>query len=790
MTTRAPLRSTDRAADRTDCVCRTVLFAFAFLLSVPMTSSRAAVLLDFGTKDSPLQKGFIRITDQSVFGPDAVAGWLDHTGIHAGADKIRREGTYNESRGSTEPPPVYLTRLSCDHVQSGVSAVLRVALRPGTYRLWALFGPGGGGRGQVWDVTATAGNSRLTATLAGPWDCRVGRARVTVRADRLDIRFNTRSRWVLDALVVAPESEWDQVVKDTVTPAERTVFLLPPELLEKWKVQPRVAPDPKPRFGDADRKRGFVLYHRHYLEPIWPGSSPRHEEISPTLRAFAAWDEYEPLTLTVHPLRKGTLERATVTDLISSTGARIPANQVDVRWVRYMAVRPNYRVTGAYYRAPDVLMPWHGELPLTPNEGLRLWFTVYVGPATPDDVYRGEIRLAFADGVVTRTPVVFRVAGIKLEKDRSLVYGTYYHHPYGNMLSAPDAFSRQWWEKKAWLEHLDMAVHGNNTLVLGLGGRAVGGGKWRFDFDRLGQTIDLYRRVGFYQPIICHFPVGTLYAKYMKASPGSHLRLLKMPPSAFFVELTSMVRTIEIERRRRQWPELLYYPIDEPSTNKTAVQFMTEVMKAIKRVPGVRTYVTADPAHEAFAPMRPYVDVWCCQPFSLPRKTIVADMKKRGVEYWCYPNHVAGENDHTPVAGARMTYGFGFWHSGFRALTPWIYQAVIGNPWNYLDSSAMDFFNRTDDDASPIPVTLWEAYREGIDDGRYLATLDRWIERARAAGLTKAVQKAKADRQLVWDTVPIMQKYKYEAGWSPETFDVLRWLIADRILELKTALGQ
>ena len=44
-----------------------------------------------------------------------------------------------------------------------------------------------------------------------------------------------------------------------------------------------------------------------------------------------------------------------------------------------------------------------------------------------------------------------------------------------------------------------------------------------------------------------------------------------------------------------------------------------------------------------------------------------------------------------------MTYGFDFWRSGFRASTPWIYQAVIGDPWNYLDGSAMDFFNRTDD---------------------------------------------------------------------------------------------
>lgn len=31
------------------------------------------------------------------------------------------------------------------------------------------------------------------------------------------------------------------------------------------------------------------------------------------------------------------------------------------------------------------------------------------------------------------------------------------------------------------------------------------------------------------------------------------------------------------------------------------VKFMVEVLKAVKRVGGVRTYLAADPAHEAFA---------------------------------------------------------------------------------------------------------------------------------------------------------------------------------------------
>jgi len=136
-----------------------------------------------------------------------------------------------------------------------------------------------------------------------------------------------------------------------------------------------------------------------------------------------------------------------------------------------------------------------------------------------------------------------------------------------------------------------------------------------------------------------------------------------------------------------------------------------------------------------------------------------------------------------------MTYGFGFWRSGFRALIPWIYKADNGNPWNYLDSSTMDFMVRTADDGSPVPVTLWEAFREGIDDGRYVTTLERWIERARAAGREDLVAAASADLRLVSESIAVQTKYKYDGLWDPESFDVFRWLIARRILELQTALA-
>jgi hypothetical protein len=375
-------------------------------------------------------------------------------------------------------------------------------------------------------------------------------------------------------------------------------------------------------------------------------------------------------------------------------------------------------------------------------------------------------------------PLALRVLPITVQKDRSLVYGMYYRHPLRNIDHAPDSFSRAWWQRKAESEHADMREHGMNTVVLGLGGYWKEN-RWVYDFDRLQRDIDLARSVGFDKPVVCSFPCEGLYRKYMKAGMGSHLSLVKMPPDAFFDELTGMVQAIETEARRRQWPELLYYPVDEPSTTAESVAFMTRVLAAIKKVPHVRTYITADPEHEQFAPLRPHIDVWCCQPFSLGRESVLADMKARGVEYWCYPNHISGENDHTPTLGARMTYGFGFWQSGYRCLIPWIYQADIGDPWNYLDGSAQDFFNRTA-----------EAYREGIDDHRYLFTLENTIARAEAAGLSEDAAQARAVIERLKASLEVQPKYKNDGLWSAETFNAWRWALAEQIMRLQTVLDQ
>jgi hypothetical protein len=99
----------------------------------------------------------------------------------------------------------------------------------------------------------------------------------------------------------------------------------------------------------------------------------------------------------------------------------------------------------------------------------------------------------------------------------------------------------------------------------------------------------------------------------------------------------------------------------------------------------------------------------------------------------------------------------------------------------------MDFFNRSEPDGRPIPVTLWEAYRQGYNDYRYIYTLERRIaaaRRDRRPAVQAAAAAAQSELDTVWHAIRVQPKYKYDGMWPAEDFDAYRWLIARQIMAL------
>ena len=744
--------------------------------------SETAIRIDFGTPESPVRNGFVRVTGDAS--EDDRVSWSDAASLQSFDRPI--------PRGPSQPV-IYTTDWRQDGVQGTGPATLRIDVPPGSYHVWAIGGPTMEDSPQVWNMELNSGNASTQATWSDGYSCR--RLVLDVAhedAGPLELNINTQSRWALNALVIASHEEWAETIGEQVAALEQEAFVLPPDVLSEWKHKPPIARTQPTEFSDADRARGFVIHQRSWVTPVWPDSPPNDNNADIQLKTFASPGEYEPLTFTLLPL--GDLSRVmiNVSDLRSDNGHVISSDDIDVRYVQYKWVRPNYNVRGTYYRAPDLLPDYTESRDLTAGDNFRVWMTVHVRPDVAPGQYKGLARVNVAGEDVAELPLHVRVLPIKLETDPHFVNGTYYKAPVNQIDKAPDAFSRDWWSGKLRHDLTSMGQHGYNAFIASIAAGPADSGGWRTSIDEVRELLELARSngLGMTEPIVGYFnyALRKRYRHYTGRDLNTHLVDVRMPPQEFFDEVTGMVRAFEAERKRLGLGELLYYPIDEPAATPASVDFTTAVLKAVKQVSGVRTYLTADPTKVAFEPIKPYVDVWCCHYFALTEEERAKDARERGVEHWCYPNRVAGENDHTPVAAARMTYGFGRWRLGYSVLTPWTFQADSGAPENYLDGYVMDFFNQTDDDGSVLPCTLYEAYREGIDDGRYIATLQHWIKRARQRGFDREAEEAEQRLTSIRNSISPNQKDYGQMrswGWTGERLDEKRWELAQAILTLQ-----
>lgn len=747
---------------------------------------------DMGTADSQLRDGFTRVTAASVYTSESGYGWRSGEGLTAHHRYYSREWDYNESRGTKQPPPIYTNEITCDTISGRTPNAFLVNVPPGDYLVYLRSGLSAGSPRDYHWFDVAVGASRATVKIPGPYIFEKRLLQATVAGSPLAVELNPTTDWLVSSLVVFPATHEQQVREEFLDALDKELDFLPPDVAAQWKETQHVDPRSRPAITDEDRRRGYVLFARHWSEVIWPNTVPRPSELNPQLAAFATPGEYEPVTVTVWPL-EDLRDASLIASGLRCGDAAIGPEHIDVRWVRFLNVRPNYSTFFAYHVAPDVL-EHRAAADLRQDVNQRFWITVHVPEDAKPGTYEGRLTFTSDRRELSHVPLKLRVLPIALRKNPEPVYGMYYRDPLSNVDDRNSPEANEYFRRKAELERQDLVAHGMNSHISGVSGLSRDEtGRWTINGDETERRIALDRKYGLAdKPLVVSFPVSEWYSRLVdRRGTGSHLRLIRPDvPQTFFDEVTRMVETIEAERKRRGWPEFLYYPIDEPSTAEDSVRFMVGVLKAIKQVPGVRTYVTADPSHEQFEPMWPYVDVWCCQPFVFGYEKIQRLSRERGIEFWCYPNHISGENDHTPVRGARMTWGFGFWKSGFRALIPWIYQSSSGDPWNYLDGTSMDFFNRSTPDGEPIPVTMWEAYREGIDDSRYLYTLQQLAAEAKQRGgdAAAAAQRAEETLQYVWDAIEVQEKYKYDGLWSGADFDAHRWLLASEILELQQSM--
>jgi hypothetical protein len=259
---------------------------------------------------------------------------------------------------------------------------------------------------------------------------------------------------------------------------------------------------------------------------------------------------------------------------------------------------------------------------------------------------------------------------------------------------------------------------------------------------------------GFAEPGVKHVP-GTFSPKARRAIVG-------------------LVQHIRDEAQRRGWPKLYFYPIDEPGNNKTEnrMLFAQNVLDFIHEVPGCLTATTVTASDVQRLGDRVDVRIYAYGHYSRAK---VLQEAREGHPFWYYDNGMF--YGRSPVASRGMA-GFEFLRSGAEVATAWGFDCTIANPDNDFDGGHKDWNVMFPGVDAPTPTIYWELCREGVDDCRYVATLQQQIQEAKARGRDKAARRA----QLVLEPLIDPQAAPID---QPLAFHRFRWRVAREILALQ-----
>ncbi len=562
-----------------------------------------------------------------------------------------------------------------------------------------------------------------------------------------------------------------------------------------------------PELTARQKESGYVAYARHYLRLIFPTSVPDQAEIGRPLACFAAPGEREPLALAVRAWRDLKGLSVTCTPLTAEGGAAIGGERVSVRPVRYGKKQGQSR-WGMFHS--DVMevplyLASRERIDLAADRSQAFWITVHVPDAAPPGRYRGTVSVSAHGLAPTRLPIEVEVLPVTLREPKHVYFGMY-HRPVGD-----DAFRAAAWR--------DMREHGMTSVGLccNLGAKLeLDGDRVRVTFDGSGdleRAVNEYRAAGFTMPIA--WLMGSDVLRWCRQRAGGE-------EARFSACYRQIIEAIIMHGNRRQWPEIIFQPLDEPFEHASQMDDTETCLRILKSIPGVRTEEDGPNGRpENLERVYALCDVLVYHDGPTLRRgeydaegwrAFLDRTRKDGKEIWFYNIDLTGW--HPEVL--RFGYGFGLYQAGGTGMIQWSYQTALRperpqQVYDKLDTIIYQYPPAGDETGGP--TLAWEAAREGVDDYRYLCTLERLVEETSARGGPRA-----ARAQTLWSAVRerlsaidfrgstgsaaqgdwtgrtelapegdkiVSGDHKMANGLRFEDYDALRRQIADAIVELE-----
>jgi hypothetical protein len=481
----------------------------------------------------------------------------------------------------------------------------------------------------------------------------------------------------------------------------------------------------------ADTQRGFVAFRRDYMADVYHNDRPLPGEPVEELRASAFAGEYEPLTVSVLPLRDLGTVTATVTDLKGPGSAAIPSGAVEIGYVQHRISRVT--MEGSVYTiAPRSIMP-RAAAPVPEGVTRTFWLTVKVPAEAAAGEYRGTVRLAAEKGGSVAMPVRLTVRKGTLDAV-DVPAG-----PWGHTIDLP------WYDDEAATSNRAMTVRSLRKLreygftsVSGLPVvtyRGFKDGVPQLDFTRGDAQMKLLREQGFTMPVVTYCAFNGLNTYYKDEAAMKAAGFLDY--SAF---IKAVFGAVQKHADAAGWLPVYWNIGDEPVGDDIA-RAADNAAAYRKAFPKGPPYFTAASSFTGGRRDDPH--------FLLSRQLHVADWNLHD-EASVKLQHEAGSDWAFYNDGNRWTYGVYLYKAakqhGLKFRLAWHWNAAAGDPYYALDCREDDYAWCTAGPGGELLSTVhFERLREGLDDYRRLLTLARLAKEKAGSPAAREADKLLAD---------------------------------------------
>lgn len=579
--------------------------------------------------------------------------------------------------------------------------------------------------------------------------------------------------------------------------------------VSKFRERVYVEKTPMPKLTTESQQRGYLLFPVNLLKLVFPVTNPDRDYGIPQLSAAATPGEFESVSFAVKALKKMDGVNVTVAEFpVNAQGNRLAAG-ISVGQVEILAQRPNWTegYGGEFMYVPTYVEPVK-PTDLASDKTKQYYLTFAVAENAVPGRYKGSIKVSSADSSTQTMPIEFEVYPFKTDPLKGLDIGMYVSFYNFGGATIDD-------------EMRDMREHGMTTVFdVERGGMLIiSNGKIDFAKSRLPEVVAAYKKYGFEGN--AHILTTDIY-EYCMANTHSR--------EEYAQTYKKLINQLEEHSRNNGWPKFIYQPNDEILSNLSEFpQFLQEI-RLLKEV-GVATevnhmwYKTSRPAQKQIDACIPYIDNFTLRYNS--RKLFYVDSweqilrtcKEKGKPIYAYNTNNATT---FPEPAAMRFIGGWFLRTlaeGCSGQFMWGYQYSNGDCYNALDNSQCDLMYHfpTLNGRKGGPSLLWESYREGIDDLKYIVTLENLITKCKAAGKKTIAAEAETFLNDIKQSINInslKQKCvfleskwdvegldahgkKFASGnfgipndWSYDKYDENRKKIARKIIELKTKLKQ